>query len=166
MRRAILAVVGGAAAAAASANSANRDEFLSESETSRLLSEAESWRSGRRNGTRSLARAVEMYVLAADRGRGRGARHGAHELGLLLEKGCRWPALGGAASGACAVARDVPGALARYAAAARSGHPGAQFALAVAFGSDARRGRAASAVGPGRCSVSFKRTAPAVQRRE
>ena len=65
---ALLALVGGAAA---------DDAPLSEAETERLLREAAGWRSGQRNGTRSLRRAVEMYALAADRGSGAGARHGA-----------------------------------------------------------------------------------------
>ena len=62
---ALLALVGGAAA---------DDAPLSEAETERLLREAAGWRSGQRNGTRSLRRAVEMYALAADRGSGAGAR--------------------------------------------------------------------------------------------
>ena len=66
-RLALLALVGGAAA---------DDAPLSEAETERLLREAAGWRSGQRNGTRSLRRAVEMYALAADRGSGAGARHG------------------------------------------------------------------------------------------
>ena len=84
-RLALLALVGGAAA---------DDAPLSEAETERLLREAAGWRSGQRNGTRSLRRAVEMYALAADRGSGAGARHGAFELARLLERGCAWPSLG------------------------------------------------------------------------
>ena len=91
---ALLALVGGAAA---------DDAPLSEAETERLLREAAGWRSGQRNGTRSLRRAVEMYALAADRGSGAGARHGAFELARLLERGCAWPSLG-AAPRACSCA--------------------------------------------------------------
>ena len=111
---------------------------LSEAETERLLREAEGWRSGLRNGTRSLRRAVEMYELAADSGSGVGARHGAFELGRLLERGCAWPSLGASSDdGPALCARDLPGAIQRFGAAARSGHPAAQFGVAVALGSDA-----------------------------
>ena len=126
---ALLALVGGAAA---------DDAPLSEAETERLLREAAGWRSGQRNGTRSLRRAVEMYALAADRGSGAGARHGAFELARLLERGCAWPSLGAAAGDVGSLcARDLPEALRRFGAAAQRGHPAAQFGVAVALGSDA-----------------------------
>ena len=125
-RLALLALVGGAAA---------DDAPLSEAETERLLREAAGWRSGQRNGTRSLRRAVEMYALAADRGSGAGARHGAFELARLLERGCAWPSLGAAAGDVGSLcARDLPEALRRFGAAAQRGHPAAQFGVAVALG--------------------------------
>ena len=127
MRRLVVAVMCGVAYG---------DGSLSEAETSRLLEEAERWRSGFRNGTSDLWRAVEMYEVALERGTGRGARHSAYELGLLYEKGCRWPGIGHGGSG-CPVARDVRKSLELYGLAAARGHPSAQLSMAVALTSGA-----------------------------